>query len=104
MAKKNAPFEFERYGAGAGRGYAGRLVKYTSLGCYPVFYLDSDGAVLCASDANAMEHAGAVEPYVIVAADVNWEDPDLHCDACGERIETAYAEEARAMEEKEGAE
>ncbi len=28
----------------------------------------------------------------IVACDANWEDPDMFCD-CGERIESAYAED-----------
>jgi hypothetical protein len=26
--------------------------------------------------------------------EVNWEDPDLFCDHCGARIESAYAEDA----------
>jgi hypothetical protein len=28
----------------------------------------------------------------VEALDVNWEDPDLFCDHCGNRIESAYAE------------
>jgi hypothetical protein len=27
-----------------------------------------------------------------VALEANWEDPDLFCDHCGDRIESAYAE------------
>jgi hypothetical protein len=82
--------KFERYGVGAGPDWAGKLVKYTSLGCYPVFYLDNSGhAVLCATCANADEDNGR-EPS---AADINWEDPALLCDECSERIESAYAED-----------
>jgi hypothetical protein len=28
----------------------------------------------------------------LVALEVNWEDPELFCDHCGDRIESAYAE------------
>jgi hypothetical protein len=28
----------------------------------------------------------------VEALDVNWENPDLYCDHCGARIESAYAE------------
>jgi len=28
-----------------------------------------------------------------LGADINWENPFLYCDNCGERIESAYAEE-----------
>jgi hypothetical protein len=79
----------ERYGDGAGPEHAGRLVKYTSVGCYPVYYLDNSGsAVVCASCANNDEDNGR-EPS---AQGVNWEDSELFCDECGERIESAYAE------------
>ena len=67
----------------------GRLAKYTSIGCYPIFYVDPDTSCLCADCARRGEAAG--DP--IDGSDVNWEDPDLFCDDCGERIESAYAEE-----------
>lgn len=86
---------FERYGSGAGPELEGKLVKYTSLGCYPLFYLDGEDNVLCADCANAGE-ANADEPVSPVACDANWEDPDLHCDECSARIESAYAEDDRS--------
>ena len=70
----------------------GRLVKFTSFGCYPVLYLTKRGECLCADCANADE-AKEYSDDPIVAADANWEDPSLHCDDCGERIESAYAED-----------
>lgn len=80
---------FERYGAGAGPELAGKLVKFTSIGCYPVYYLDSEGNTVCADCANDDDHDGNAPS----AAGVNWEDPDLYCDECSKRIESAYAED-----------
>jgi hypothetical protein len=36
---------------------------------------------------------GADVSWVAAGADVNWENPDLYCAHCGERIKSAYAEE-----------
>lgn len=69
----------------------GRLAKFTSFGCYPLFYLDGESEILCADCANALE-CDEDEPRTPTATDVNWEDPELHCDECGARIESAYAE------------
>jgi len=66
----------------------GELRKYTDVGCYPVFYVDKDNSCLCADCANNNDE----EVFPLVAADVNWEDPELYCDECGERIESAYAD------------
>ncbi len=89
-----------RYGEGAGPELAGKLAKYTSFGCYPLFYLDAHDSVLCADCANAEEQCAAEEraelgvvlAAVPVVADVNWEDAHLDCDECSARIESAYAE------------
>jgi hypothetical protein len=61
------------------------LPKYTSVGCYPLFYLTAGCEVLCPACASA-------EPTTPPTSDVNWEDPALYCDECSERIESAYAE------------
>lgn len=73
--------------------------KYTSYGCYPLFFLTSDGATL-SHDAVRANYAAIVQSirenlddgWRVVAHDVNWEDPELYCDDTGERIESAYAE------------
>lgn len=73
---------------------------YTSPGCYPVFLLTSDAACLCMSCAraeyrsisHAMRHR-LNDGWRVVAADINWEDPELYCDHCSGRIESAYAED-----------
>ena len=63
----------------------GKLRAYTSIGCYPVIYLDSQGSALCATCATE-------EIENIKAATANWENPSLFCDGCSQRIESAYAE------------
>lgn len=62
--------------------------RYVWPGGYPAFYLSEAGNVLCvgcASDPDTSDPA--------IDADVNWEDPDMHCGDCGFRIESAYAED-----------
>lgn len=68
-----------------------QAVKFTSLGCYPIFYVTNENNCLCPDCALALEK----DPDTIehnAASDANWEDPDLYCDDCGSRIESAYAE------------
>ena len=62
------------------------LDKYTSIGCYPIFYVENGHDCLCADCADASEAPEAL------LSDINWEDPALYCDECSERIESAYAE------------
>lgn len=77
--------------------------KFTSLGSYPKFWVTADGSVLSYEAImqcpmrylRATGRAGWHEPdYQVVGCDVNWEDRELYCDDTGERIESAYAEEA----------
>lgn len=74
--------------------------RYTSVGGYPKYWLTSDGATL--SYAACLANCGRIcrsirdndnDGWRVVACDVNWEDPDMHCDDTGERIESAYAED-----------
>lgn len=72
----------------------GTVRKYTDVGCYPIFYLTADGAVLCAScvqserpDVPDNEQA---TDWRIEAVDINWEDQALLCDHCSSIIESAY--------------
>lgn len=74
--------------------------RYTSLGCYPKFLVMRDGGALCMKcvkeerDLIVQSHidkgASGWEPETF---DVNWEDASLWCDNCGQRIESAYAED-----------
>jgi hypothetical protein len=65
-------------------------------GGYPLHAVTSDGGTLCRkccatereSIATPVQHDG----WQVMGLQVNWENPDLLCDHCGERIESAYAE------------
>jgi hypothetical protein len=59
---------------------------YTSVGGYPIFYLDREDNVLCPGCALEEETEDERE---VVAADVNWESY-LTCDECCDVIEMAY--------------
>lgn len=69
---------------------------YTWPGGYPLHAIAADGASLCRrccrderlSIATTTGHDG----WTVVGLAVNWEDPELVCDHCNERIESAYAE------------
>lgn len=76
----------------------GRLTAYAWPGGYPVYYVTADSGALCPDCARMAEAEGlAGDPedpqWYIVAADINWEDADLYCDHCSERIESAYADD-----------
>lgn len=62
------------------------VTKYTSVGSYPLLMVRKNTAY-CPACANELD----VAPGDVV--DVNWENPELYCDECGERIESAYAED-----------
>lgn len=65
-------------------------------GGYPLYYLCADGGVLCSKCANTeiklTSAVDADDQWKIVAADINYEDPYLVCDHCGEYCESAYGE------------
>ena len=67
----------------------GEARRWTTVGGYPIAYLDSDGEVLCPSCAKEQEEE---EPGEALAGFINWEDPYLFC-YCGDRIESAYADD-----------
>lgn len=72
---------------------------YAWPGAYPKFFITHDGAALChectrkefRTIADSTRH-NSHDGWRIVGEDVNWEDPALYCDHCGNRIESAYAE------------
>lgn len=77
-----------------------RSGKFTSVGCYPTFFITTDGAALSheAVRANLWQVArstrdGVRDGWAVAGFDANWEDPELYCDHTGERIESAYAED-----------
>lgn len=89
----------------------GKLVSYVWPGGYPVFYYCCSNPyypnnldTLCPDCANKEEaeqkDVEEEQKSKIVGCDPNWEDPDLYCDQCNQRIESAYAEPDEDTEEK----
>lgn len=68
-----------KYSNGAWRGYS-------VVGCYPLYYIARDNSILC------LECTECFNEELVVGLGVNYEDPFLTCE-CGNRIESAYAEE-----------
>ena len=74
--------------------------KYAWPGGYPMFAITNDSACLChqccldnykqiRQAQNDSDNTG----WYVEAVDVNWQDPFLICDHCGESIESAYGED-----------
>jgi len=77
-----------------------RTGPYAWPGGYPCYFVTSDGAALSWSAARYNRRAileaiatNARDGWKVIGVDVNWEDPALYCDATGERIPSAYAED-----------
>ena len=72
--------------------------KYAWPGGYPMYVVTDDGGVLCAdctkSEWRQIAHDTVKDwkgsGWVAVGADINYEDPDLYCSHCNERVEAAY--------------
>ena len=74
--------------------------KYAFPGGYPLYLVTTDGGALCIEcvrkDWKIIAHSTLHhynDGWELAGADINWEDPDLFCDHCGENIESAYGEE-----------
>jgi hypothetical protein len=77
----------------------GELDAFAWPGGYPIFYVTDKDEVVCAKCANDYEtglDAFAGDGKIDVC-DINYEDPELYCE-CGERIESAYAEDRVGQE------
>jgi len=74
---------------------SGKLAGYAWPGGYPLYYVTLDGGTLCpdcAAEADLEGLAGDSDSpeWYITNVVVNWEDQQLYCDDCCERIESAY--------------
>ena len=69
---------------------------YAWPGGYPLFAITNDGAALCKhcvkTERNSIGTTTGSDGWTVDALDVNWEYPDLYCEHCGARIESAYSE------------
>ena len=75
-----------------------RAGAYTNLGCYPLYFVASDGCPLSfdAVRDNLASVLGGDDGWRVVAVAINYEDGELRCEHTGERIPSAYAEESEA--------
>jgi hypothetical protein len=72
---------------------------YAWPGGYPLFLLMSDGGALCKkcvrkeyrniSDSTRHDIRDGWNAHAVT---INWEEPTMFCDHCGERIESAYGD------------
>lgn len=69
---------------------------YSWPGGYPLFGIFSDGGICCnrcaKTERASIGTTTGNDGWQLVAIEVNWEDPELFCDHCGNRIESACAE------------
>jgi hypothetical protein len=78
---------------------AAQLVSqpYAWPGGYPLYAVTDDGGALCKKcckeEANSIAESTEGDGWHINSLTVNYEDGDLHCDHCSDRIESAYAED-----------
>ena len=74
------------------RDCEGDFPAYTSMGCYPIAYI-GDGFAYCADCTNEVDQdPDCADESPITCAAPTYEDAELYCDRCHERIESAYAE------------
>ena len=80
---------------------------YAWPGGYPLFVVTHDGAALCPACVKkewrnivsaALDDARS-SGWLPAAHDINWEDGDLFCDNCSQRIPSAYAEPEDSAED-----
>ena len=69
---------------------------YTSVGCYPMFAITSDGGALCKncckSESRSIGLTYGNDSWQVVSLDINYENKDLYCDHCSQPIECAYSD------------
>jgi len=69
---------------------------YAWPGGYPMFALTTDGTALChrctASERESIGTTTGTDGWTVELVAINWEDSELFCDHCGNRIESAYGD------------
>ena len=73
----------------------GKYDYYAWPGGYPLFYTTEDGGILCpkcCNENNELLNDEFDKQWFVIGYEVNWEDGELYCDHCYEKIESAYDE------------
>ena len=68
---------------------------YAWPGGYPLFYTTEDGGILCpkcCNENNELLNDEFDKQWFVIGYEVNWEDDNIYCDHCYEKIESAYGE------------
>ena len=80
------------------RNLRDELIKYPYAfpGGYPRFAVTNDGAAIChdccKKQSECIGFTSGNDGWRLVGLEINWEDPQLYCDNCSVRIESAYAD------------
>lgn len=69
----------------------GSIRRYAFPGGYPIFYTHKSGTAVCppCADLTVRDEEEEEDDFT---PEVNYENEHLHCDQCGEQIESAYGE------------
>ena len=73
----------------------GEYDYYAWPGGYPFFYITEDGGILCpkcCNENNELLNDEFDKQWFVIGYEVNWEDDNIYCDHCYEKIESAYGE------------
>lgn len=75
----------------------GKFDAFTSLGCYPLFYMTADDGVLCPDCANRENGSKAAfyhrdKQWRLTHVDIYWEGAPMFCEHCNGEIESAYGD------------
>ena len=74
----------------------GKYDYYAWPGGYPLFFITEDCGILCTKCCNENKDLLNDEydkQWFVIDYEVNWEDGELYCDHCNDKIESAYGEE-----------
>lgn len=79
----------------------GTYPEFAWPGGYPIYYIMDAGEALCAKCANENREldTGDKNGWHVIGQDINWEDSELFCAHCNQRISAYAEEEAKHQEE-----
>ena len=76
---------------------------YSWPGGYPRYAITDDCGAICSGCAkdefDRLDEAEPHDGFYINMLTVNWEDNDLYCDHCNDRIESAYGDDEESDHE-----
>ena len=68
--------------------------RYAWPGGYPLYARTDDGAALChaccGSQRTWIGTTTGSDGWCVIGMDINWDETDLTCDHCGDKVEAAF--------------